>query len=100
MPRYAHISVAIPLLAERDNLPLMLERLRRQTYRQFTLYCCVNNLEGGYGYEENQTCLALLHEVRDLPVVVIDRSSRGCGWTGKKKGVGWARKLLFERIME
>ena len=100
MPRYAHISVAIPLLAERDNLPLMIERLRRQTYRQFTLYCCVNNLEGGYGYEENQTCLALLHEVRDLPVVVIDRSSRGCGWTGKKKGVGWARKLLFERIME
>ena len=100
MPRYAHISVAIPLLAERDNLPLMLERLRRQTYRQFTLYCCVNNLEGGYGYEENQACLALLHEVRDLPVVVIDRSSRGCGWTGKKKGVGWARKLLFERIME
>ena len=100
MPRYAHISVAIPLLAERDNLPLMLERLRRQTYHQFTLYCCVNNLEGGYGYEENQACLALLHEVRDLPVVVIDRSSRGCGWTGKKKGVGWARKLLFERIME
>ena len=100
MPRYAHISVAIPLLAELDNLPLMLERLCRQTYRQFTLYCCVNNLEGGYGYEENQACLALLHEVRDLPVVVIDRSSRGCGWTGKKKGVGWARKLLFERIME
>ena len=56
MPRYAHISVAIPLLAELDNLPLMLERLRRQTYRQFTLYCCVNNLEGGYGYEECVTC--------------------------------------------
>ena len=54
MPRYAHISVAIPLLAELDNLPLMLERLRRQTYRQFTLYCCVNNLEGGYGYVDGQ----------------------------------------------
>lgn len=100
MPRYAHISVALPLLAERDNLPPMLERLRRQSYRQFTLYCCVNNLEGGYGYEENQACLALLREVHDLPLVVIDRSSQGCGWEGKKKGVGWARKLLFERIME
>ena len=100
MPRYAHISVAIPLLAERDNLPLLLERLRRQTFQHFTLYCCVNNLEGGYGYEENQACLALLHEVHDLPVVVIDRSSQGCGWTGKRKGVGWARKVLFERIME
>ena len=100
MPRYAHISVALPLLAERHNLPPMLERLRRQTYRQFTLYCCVNNLEGGYGYEDNQASLALLRQVDDLPLVVIDRSSQGCGWTGKKKGVGWARKLLFERIME
>ena len=100
MPRYAHTSVAIPLLAERDNLPLMLERLRRQTFRQFTLYCCVNNLEGGYGYEENQACLALLREVHDLSLVVIDRSSQGCGWTGKRRGVGWARKLLFEQIMK
>lgn len=100
MPSYAHTSVAIPLLAERDNLPLMLERLRRQTFRQFTLYCCVNNLEGGYGYEENQACLALLREVHDLSLVVIDRSSQGCGWTGKRRGVGWARKLLFEQIMK
>ena len=100
MPRYAHTSVAIPLLAERDNLPLMLERLRRQTFRQFTLYCCVNNLDGGYGYEENQACLALLREVHDLSLVVIDRSSQGCGWTGKRRGVGWARKLLFEQIMK
>ena len=100
MPRYAHTSVAIPLLAERDNLPLMLERLHRQTFRQFTLYCCVNNLEGGYGYEENQACLALLREVHDLSLVVIDRSSQGCGWTGKRRGVGWARKLLFEQIMK
>ena len=100
MPRYTHISVALPLLAERDNLPLMLERLRCQSFRHFTLYCCVNNLEGGYGYEENQSCLALLREVHDLSLVVIDRSSQGCGWVGKQKGVGWARKLLFERIME
>lgn len=100
MPRYTHISVAIPLLAERDNLPLILERLRRQTCRHFTLYCCINNLEGGYGYEENQACLTLLREVSDLPLVVIDRSSQGCGWTGKRKGVGWARKVLFERILE
>ena len=78
----------------------MLERLHRQTFRQFTLYCCVNNLEGGYGYEENQACLALLREVHDLSLVVIDRSSQGCGWTGKRRGVGWARKLLFEQIMK
>ena len=100
MPRYNHISVALPLLAERDNLPSLLERLRRQSFRHFTLSCCVNNLEGGYGYADNQACLTLLREVRDLSVVVIDRSSQGCGWTGKQKGVGWARKLLFEQILK
>ena len=99
MPRYTHISIAFPLLAERDNMPLLLERLRCQSFRHFTIYCCVNNVEGGYGYEENQSCLTLLREVHDLPLVIIDRSSPGRGWTGKQKGVGWARKLLFERIM-
>ena len=69
------------MLAELDNLPLLLERLRRQTCQDFTLYLCVNNVEGGYGFEENQHCLKLLAEVRDLPLVVIDRSSPGLGWS-------------------
>lgn len=98
MPRYSHISVAIPMLDELANLPGLLGRLRCQTFRQFILYCCVNNVEGGYGFAENQQCLRLLAEVSDIPLVVIDRSSPGLGWTGKKKGVGWARKELFDRI--
>lgn len=99
MPHYSHISVAIPMLAELENLEPLLERFRRQTWRDYTLYICVNNEEGGYGYEENQQCLALLKYVEDLPLVVIDRSSIGLGWSGKKKGVGWARKTLFEKII-
>ena len=100
MPRYSHISVAVPMLAELQNLPLMLQRLRVQTCRQFTLYCCVNNAEGGMGFDENQQCLRLLREVTDLPLVIIDRSSPGLGWTGKKRGVGHARKALFDCIMQ
>jgi len=99
MPRYRHISVAVPVLAESENLPQLLSQLRGQTFRHFTLYICVNNEEGGFGFDDNQVCLRLLQQVHDLPLVVIDRSSVGKGWTGKKKGVGWARKLLFERIM-
>lgn len=99
MAHYSHISVAIPMLAELDNLPAILGRFRQQTWRNFTLYLCVNNTEGGYGFAENQQCLQLLNQVSDLPLVVIDRSSTGLGWTGKKRGVGWARKVLFERIM-
>lgn len=99
MARYSHISVAIPMLAELDNLPAILGRFRQQTCRNYTLYICVNNTEGGYGLAENQQCLRLLAAVDDLPLVVIDRSSPGHGWTGKKRGVGWARKVLFDRIM-
>lgn len=98
MSRYNHISVAIPVLAEQDNLPSLLSRFRRQTFRAFTLYLCVNNEEQGYGFAENQESLRLLQNVEDLPLVIIDRSSQGQGWTGKKKGVGWARKLLFDSI--
>ena len=100
MPSYNHISVAVPVLAEKENLPQLLTRLRQQTISQYTLYVCVNNEEGGYGYDDNQQCLQMLRQVGDMPLVVIDRSSHGLGWSGKRKGVGWARKLLFERIME
>ena len=100
MPRYSHISVAVPMLDEYTNLPTFLQRLRRQTFTRFTLYCCVNNDEGGAGFEGNQRSLELLRQESVIPVIVIDRSSPRKGWTGKKKGVGWARKLLFERIME
>ena len=97
-PRYSHISVAIPLLAEKQNLLPLLSRFRCQTFSNFTLYLCVNNVEKGYGYEENQESLHLLRSISDLPLSIIDRSSHGLGWTGKRKGVGWARKLLFDRI--
>lgn len=100
MPRYDHIAVAVPMLAELDNIPQLLSRLRAQTHANYTLYCCVNNVEGGYGFEENQRCLELLAEVRDIPLVVIDRSSPGLGWSGKRRGVGYARKELFDRILQ
>ncbi len=99
MTPYSHISVAVPILAELCNLPLLLSRLRQQTFPHFTLYCCVNNVEGGMGYEENQQCLQGLGTVDDLSLVVIDRSSKGLGWNDKKRGVGWARKVMFEKIL-
>jgi len=99
MSVYHHLSVAIPVLDEQDNLPHMIDRLRRQTFRNFTTYICVNNEEQGYGFAQNQATLRQLHSVHDLPLAIIDRSSPGVGWSGKKKGVGWARKVLLDRIM-
>ncbi|MBP9991111.1 MAG: hypothetical protein KBT45_06755 [Bacteroidales bacterium] len=110
MASYSHISIAIPSMDELYNLPSLLERLRRQTFQTFSIYICVNQPEDFSAcfhdsweyniYINNQTSLKLLNAVDDLPLYIIDRSSIGQGWSGKKKGVGWARKVLFEAILQ
>lgn len=106
MERYHHIAVAIPMMAESGNVPRLLQLLREQHDCNFTLYVCVNQPEGWHEdashrdiFEDNQQTLSLLQAVNDIPLTVIDRSSIGHGWQGKQKGVGWARKLLFEKII-
>ena len=85
-------------MAESANLPALLDRLRRQTVKEVSVYFCVNNEEGSPLQADNEKCLQLLERTEGLSVTVIDRCSPGQGWTGKKRGVGWARKLLFDRI--
>lgn len=109
LPHYNHISVAIPVMAEYDNLPQLLDRLRKQTWHSFDLYICVNqpdsyaysnpdSTEGGI-FTDNQHSLKLLSQVTDIPLHIIDRSTPRQGWNGKQQGVGWARKLLFDNIL-
>lgn len=90
------------MMAERENIPLMLCQLREQTLSCFSVYVCVNQLEGDESdiYADNQASLALLGEAKDLDIHIIDRSSRGLGWQGKRRGVGWARKELFSAIIQ
>ena len=107
--RYSHISVAIPLLAEFDNLPILIESLRKQSINGFSVYLCVNNREGWADssneteramFIDNQKSLAYLkkQELHNSTLTVIDCSSPGNGWHGKQHGVGWARKTLFDTI--
>lgn len=102
--RYRHISVAIPILAELDNLPELVKSLKSQTFRDFSIYCCVNNPEGWANsndtskqamYKNNQACLEYL---KHSNFNIIDRSSPGKGWQGKQHGVGWARRVTLEVI--
>ncbi len=106
--RYGHISVAIPVLAEYENIPHLVESLRCQSFKNFDIYICVNNREGWADdgdeqhcamYHDNQKTLQYLQSPdAGLPLTVIDRSSPQKGWQGKQHGVGWARKILFETI--
>lgn len=98
MPAYGHISVAIPMMAEHDNLTRLFGCLERQTLTHFSVVCCVNNEEGSPALDDNLRTLEWLNGYQGLPVMVIDRCTPGHGWQGRQNGVGWARKVLFDHI--
>lgn len=107
MQAYSHISIAIPMLAEMEALPQLLECLNNQSFRNFSVYVCVNNPEEWWDNpstmvqcKENMEAIKILQSCKDFPITVIDKASKGKGWQGKKRGVGWARKLLFEEILQ
>lgn len=102
MGRYCHLSVAIPMMAESENVARLMRLFQEQSIKDFSVYCCVNNVEGCEEdvYSDNQRCIELLREAWGIELHVIDCSTRGKGWKGKRKGVGWARKVLFENILE
>ena len=57
MPLLPHISVAIPLMDELENLPALVECLNKQTYRNFSVYVCVNQPESWWEDEaKRQIC--------------------------------------------
>lgn len=105
----AHLSVAVPLMDELENLDKFIEAIRRQKFRNFTAYFCVNQPESWHCSDNaiqrnvvlnNIETLRRLADIEDIDIAVIDRSSKGCGWTEKRKGVGWARKVLFDTILD
>lgn len=95
------------MMDELDNLPRLLQLLAEQTFAQFALYVCVNQPDSWWTdgqeahravCERNAATMDLLLAETRFPIEVLDCSSLGRGWQGKKTGVGWARKLLFESI--
>ncbi|MBP5497503.1 MAG: glycosyltransferase family 2 protein [Bacteroidales bacterium] len=102
------LRVAIPAMDELEYLPATLDALSRQeTTFPVEVYVCVNQPDIYWDVpskesicQHNQQLLAYLRNYAFLTLHVLDYASRGCGWQGKKHGVGFARKVLFERIME
>lgn len=92
---------------ELENLPALVECLQKQTFHNFDVYVCVNQPENWWGDEakqqiciNNAVSIAFLQSVENLPITIIDRSSRGHGWPTKRHGVGYARKELFDTILQ
>ena len=102
------IYIALPLLDELDNIELILNCLKTQTYSNYTLVVCVNQ-PNSWWHDETKIdiCrrniltiekLEQLSEVNNIESIIIDKSSKGNGWTEKKVGVGWARKTIIDKI--
>lgn len=97
------LHICIPILNEFVNLPDFAQCLRDQSYKEFRLYACVNqpdiwwsDIEKSPICEDNAKSLKYLKEIDDFQIEIIDRSSQGNGWIGKKNGVGWARKIAMD----
>ena len=101
------IRVAIPAMDELDYLPVTLDALCQQkTNATFEVYICVNQPDNYWSdatkstiCEHNRLLLEYLQHYPFLTLHVLDYSSPGKGWIGKKTGVGFARKVLFEKIL-
>ncbi len=92
---------------EPEALPFLLDCLSRQDFRNFRLIACVNQPESWWEEPRKQAAclhnadsLELLRKISEFQVEVIDHSSRGLGWKGKKLGVGYARKAVIDRILQ
>lgn len=101
------LYVAIPAMDELQDLPATLQDLAAQSaISSFEILICVNqpeeywqNPEKKQICENNQLLLRWLEKEAAQNVQVLDYASKGKGWTGKKFGVGWARKVLFDHIL-
>ena len=104
----SHLHIAIPAINEMAYLPFTLEDIGNQHCTcTFTVYVCINQPDAWWEdpekrgvCEQNQELIQFLHQYPHFPIVVLDFSSKGKGWQGKKHGVGWARKALFDHILQ
>lgn len=105
-PEKRHIRVAIPLLREYENIAGLIAMLHAQTFTHFHVYFCINQPDYWWNDKDKmESCLdnrktfEYIREKAPFAFTVIDKFSKGKGWDEKKKGVGWARKILYEKIL-
>ena len=98
------LHIALPAMGETANLAQFFSCMQKQTFRNFKLYVCINQYESWWNDSEkfhycldNEKSLRILSS-KSVEVEIIDKSSKGLGWPNKKGGVGWARKVLMDRI--
>lgn len=98
------IYACLPVLNESENIPHLISTLKKQSFKNFELIVCINQPDDWWNLDDkvelcidNQKSIEILKKENEFPIVLIDKSSKGNGWQGKQKGVGWARKLVMDK---
>ena len=99
------VHVAIPCMDELHELPRCLGSLYSQTLKNFDVWVCVNQPQSWWSEEigrgiceRNLATIHMLRNYRGLKLHVLDRCSRGRGWSRRKSGVGMARGEILRAI--
>ncbi len=97
------VYATLPVLNEFAHIESLLADVEAQEYQDWILVVCVNQPDEWWELpekrplcEDNAKTLQLLNQRGSDRLQVIDCSSRGKGWKGKRHGVGWARKTAMD----
>ncbi|MBP1672691.1 MAG: hypothetical protein H6Q25_506 [Bacteroidetes bacterium] len=102
------LHIAIPAIQELEYLHFTLQDIAKQDFKgDFSVTICVNQPDEWWDdpdkvalCESNLQLIQYLEQFELFPITILDHSSKGKGWIGKKHGVGQARKTLFDSILK
>lgn len=101
------VYAALPVLNETDNLPSVIDDILNQEDADVHLVVCVNQPDEWHSIDEkhhicsnNLQAMEYLYSLDDSRLTIVDKSTPGNGWIGKKHGVGWARKVAMDKANE
>jgi glycosyltransferase involved in cell wall biosynthesis len=111
------LNIAIPAFNESEYLPHTIDCIRKQQFEsEFEIFICVNQPDDWWTTdtiiktqdtrqenriricEDNLKTIEYLDTIKDIPIKIIDKSSKGKGWGRSEGSVGWARKVLMDTI--
>ncbi|MDI6833553.1 MAG: hypothetical protein QMD02_06905 [Bacteroidales bacterium] len=105
----SRIFVAIPLMNELDNIPILLDQLINQYLRPVIISFCINQPESWRKLPDkkeiilnNRKTLLYLNKVSasfPIPIIVLDHTSPGNGFHSNVGCVGLARKLCIDSFL-
>ncbi len=101
------LHIAIPILREFKQIALLLQSIESQKFKGYCVYFCINQPDHWWDDPDhiedcldNEKTFDYIQQNALFPFVVVDKFSKGKGWSRNKSGVGWARKILFNTILE